>query len=160
MHCLTVTHGMQEFTSPQSVDVSVKTLKEDSFSSSPLLFSLWPQPLPFFLSIQFHFICTTPKQQSSQGACHSLFCFLFLYHLTCTNFLHTVEGKKNNNYFKELQHLTCDTTSPKRAGTVYEIWIKAEYNALHISWSHILFTNIENISNVKTDKMENLKKHK
>lgn len=75
MHCLTVTHGMQEFTSPQSVDVSVKTLKEDSFSSSPLLFSLWPQPLPFFLSIQFHFICTTPKQQSSQGACHSLFCF-------------------------------------------------------------------------------------
>lgn len=94
MHCLTVTHGMQEFTSPQSVDVSVKTLKEDSFSSSPLLFSLWPQPLPFFLSIQFHFICTKPKQQSSQGACHSLFCFLFLYHLTCTNFLHTVEGKK------------------------------------------------------------------
>lgn len=126
--------------------------------AAPLLFSLWPQPLPFFLSIQFHFICTTPKQQSSQGACHPLFCFFI------SPYLHQPSphcgGKKNNNYFKELQHLTCDTTSSKRAGTVNEIWIKAEYNALHISWSHILFTNIENISNVKTDKMENLKKHK
>lgn len=118
MHCLTVTHGMQEFTSPQSVDVSVKTLKEDSFSSSPLLFSLWPQPLPFFLSIQFHFICTTPKQQSSQGGCHSLFCFYIT--LPAPTFS-TLWREKNNNYFKELQHLTCDTTSPKRAGTVYEI---------------------------------------
>lgn len=90
--------------------------------------------------------------------------FPFLFFVFISPYLHQLSphcgGKKNNNYFKELQHLTCDTTSPKRAGTVHEIWIKAEYNALHISWSHILFTNIENISNVKTDKMENLKKHK
>lgn len=92
MHCLTVTHGMQEFTSPQSVDGSVKTLKQDSFSSSPPLFSLWPQPLPFFISVHFtsiqfnsilfYSIYTTPKQQSSQGASHSLFCLFSCFYIT------------------------------------------------------------------------------
>lgn len=113
----------------------------------------------FLSSFQFNSILFVQHQNNSHLKVLAIPFFVFI-----SPYLHQLSphcgGKKNNNYFKELQHLTCDTTSPKRAGTVYEIWIKAEYNALHISWSHILFTNIENISNVKTDKMENLKKHK
>lgn len=113
----------------------------------------------FLSSFQFNSILFVQHQNNSHLKVLAILFFVFI-----SPYLHQLSphcgGKKNNNYFKELQHLTCDTTSPKRAGTVYEIWIKAEYNALHISWSHILFTNIENISNVKTDKMENLKKHK
>lgn len=92
MHCLTVTHGMQEFTSPQSVDVSVKTLKEDLFSSTSLIQSVATTSsfLPFN-SIPFYLYNT--KTTVISRCLPSPFLF-FLYHLTCTNLLHTVEGKK------------------------------------------------------------------
>lgn len=113
----------------------------------------------FLSSFQFNSILFVQHQNNSHLKVFAIPFFVFI-----SPYLHQLSphcgGKKNNNYFKELQHLTCNTTSSERAGTVYKIWIKAECNALHISWSHILFTNIENISNVKTDKMENLKKHK
>lgn len=115
----------------------------------------------FLSSFQFNSILFVQHQNNSHLKVLAIPFFVFCFYITLpAPTFSTLWREKNNNYFKELQHLTCDTTSPKRAGTVYEIWIKAEYNALHISWSHILFTNIENISNVKTDKMENLKKHK
>lgn len=134
MHCLTVTHGMQEFTSPQSVDVSVKTLKEDSFSSSPLLFSLWPQPLPFFLSIQFNSILFVQHQNNSHLKVLAIPFFVFI-----SPYLHQLSphcgGKKTIITLKNFSISHVIQPSSKRAGTVYEIWIKAECNALHISWS-------------------------
>lgn len=120
MHCLTVTHGMQEFTSPQSVDVSVKTLKEDLFSSTSLIQSVATTSsfLPFN-SIPFYLYNTKTTVISRCLPSPFLF-FVFI-----SPYLHQLSphcgGKKNNNYFKELQHLTCNTTSSERAGTVYEI---------------------------------------
>lgn len=112
-----------------------------------------------FLSIQFNSILFVQHQNNSHLKVLAIPFFVFI-----SPYLHQLSphcgGKKTIITLKNFSISHVIQPSSKRAGTVYEIWIKAECNALHISWSHILFTNIENISNVKTDKMENLKKHK